>query len=163
MATTSNQGAESSADYVLYSRIWPRMKAILIDGLILAGAFFLAAFVGANVAGSGPTAFVLWALFWVLYDPLLVSRTGGTVGHHVMNLRVVSDSTGRNPSFLRAFFRNIVKGTFGMVSLLAVVGSAQQKAIHDWIGGTTVQARNLQLARSRSFVKVRRHPAGQDE
>ena len=40
-------------DYVLYAKMWPRMKAILIDGFILMGAFLAAALVGANLVGSG--------------------------------------------------------------------------------------------------------------
>jgi len=64
-----------------------------------------------------------------LYDPLMVSRTGGTIGHHLQNLR--------------------------MVSLLAMAGSSRQKAVHDWVAGTTVQARDLQIARLRNFTKVR--------
>ena len=72
-------------DYILYARIWPRMKAILIDALILMGVFLAAALVGANLEGSGAVAFLVWVAFWILYDPLMVSRTGGTIGHHLQN------------------------------------------------------------------------------
>src|SRR4051812_42656966 len=107
-------------DCVLYAKIWPRLKATLIDGFILLGAFFLAAAVGANMTGLGPVAFVVWVAFWVLYDPILVSRTGGTIGHHLMNLRVVSDQTGGAPVLWRALVRNLVKGLFGIWSMLAM-------------------------------------------
>ncbi len=143
-------------DYVLYAKMWPRMKAILIDGFILAGAFLATASVGANLPGYGAIAFVVWVAFWILYDPLMVSRTGGTIGHHVQNLRVVSDRTGGHPSLLVAFMRNVVKGLLGIVSFLAMAGSSRQKALHDWIAGTTVQARDVQLAPLRYFTKVRR-------
>jgi uncharacterized RDD family membrane protein YckC len=152
------EDAESA--YVLYAKIWPRMKAILVDGFVVMGAFLAAALVGANVAGSGGVAFLVWVAFWVLYDPLMVSRTGGTIGHHMQNLRVVSDRTGRSPSLLVAFIRNVAKGLLGMVSLLAMAGSSRQKAIHDWIAGTTVQARDVQFARLRNFTRVRRAPTG---
>lgn len=145
-------------DYILYARVWPRMKALLIDGFILMGAFLVAALVGANLAGSGAVAFLVWFAFWVLYDPLMVARTGGTIGHHVQNLRVVSDRTGRAPSLLAAFVRNLVKGLLGGVSLLGMAGSRRQKAVHDWIAGTTVQARDVELARLRHFTRVRRTP-----
>ena len=154
METTEN--ASLDPDYVLYARIWPRMKAILIDGFVLTGVFLAAAVVGANLAGSGAVAFIVWVAFWILYDPLMVSRTGGTIGHHLQNLRVVSDRTGRHPSLVAAFIRNVVKGVLGLVSLLAMAGSSREKALHDWIAGTTVQARDARLARLRSFTKVRR-------
>jgi uncharacterized RDD family membrane protein YckC len=148
------------ADYLLYARIWPRVKAILIDGVVLSGVFLVAALIGANIAGSGAAAFLVWFAFWVLYDPLMVSRTGGTIGHHLQNLRVVSDRTGRNPSLPLAFVRNVVKTLLGLLSLLAMAASSRHKALHDLIAGTTVQARDLQLVRFRDFTKVRRLPVG---
>lgn len=148
--------SSQSPDYVLYARVWPSMKAILIDAFILMGVFLAAALVGANLAGSGAIAFVIWFAFWVLYDPLMVSRTGGTIGHHVQNLRVVSDDTGRSPSFVTAFIRNILKGFLGGVSLLAMAVSSRQKALHDLMVGTTVQARDARFARLKHFTKVRR-------
>ena len=147
---------ESESAYFLYARIWPRMMAILVDGFVLIGAFVVAALVGANLPGSGGIAFVVWFAFWVLYDPVMVSRTGGTVGHHIQNLRVVSDRTGRPPSLVAAFIRNVVKGLLGVVSLLAMAGSTRQKAIHDLVAGTTVQARDPQFARLGHFTRVRR-------
>ena len=151
-AANVSQGPE----VILYAKIWPRVKAILIDGFILGIAFLVAAIVGANIAGAGAVAFVVWVAFWVVYDPLLVSGTGGTVGHHLQNLRVVSDRTGGNPSLLAAFIRNVVKGLLGTFSLLGMAGSRRQKSIHDWIAGTTVQARDVQMARLRHFTRVRR-------
>lgn len=143
-------------EYVFYARIWPRMKAILIDGFVLAMIFVSAALVGANVTGSGAAAFLVWFAFWVLYDPLMVSRTGGTIGHHLQNLKVVSDRTGRNPSFLTAFIRNLTKGVLGVISLLAMAGSSRKKALHDFIAGTTVQARDVHVARLKHFIKLPR-------
>lgn len=157
------QREDAESVYVLYAKIGPRMKAILIDAFVLMGAFLVAALVGANLAGAGAASFLVWFAFWVLYDPLMVSRTGGTIGHHMQNLRVVSDRTGRSPSLLVAFIRNVVKGLLGGVSLLTMAGSSRQKAIHDLIAGTTVQARDVQLARLRNFTRVRREPTGAGE
>lgn len=153
-ATGSPRPAEEQV--LFYARIWPRVKAMLIDGVVLMGAFLAAALLGANVAGTGAVAFVVWVAFWVLYDPLMVSGTGGTIGHHLQNLKVVSDQTGKNPSFPLAFVRNVVKGIFGMLSLLMMAGSARQKALHDSIARTTVQARDPGLARLRDFTKLPR-------
>jgi uncharacterized RDD family membrane protein YckC len=145
----------AAPEVVHYARVWPRVKAILIDGFILAAAFLVAALLGSRLAGAGPVAFVVWVAVWALYDPLLVSLTGGTVGHHLLNLRVVSDRTGGNPSLPKAFVRNVAKGVLGAVSLLAMALSSRSKALHDWIAGTTVQARDPSLALSRDFTKVR--------
>ena len=149
---------DASPEVVHYARVWPRAKAILIDGFILALAFLVAAIVGSRLAGAGPVAFIAWVAVWALYDPLMVWLTGGTVGHHVMNLRVVSDATGGRPSLPAAFVRNVAKGLLGAVSLLAMAASSRGKALHDWVAGTTVQARDPGAARSRDFMRVRGAP-----
>jgi uncharacterized RDD family membrane protein YckC len=143
-------------EYVFYARIWPRVKAILIDGLVLSAVFLGAAVVGANIKGAGAAAFLVWLTVWVLYDPLMVSRTGGTIGHHLQNLKVVSDRTGRNPSVFAALVRNLFKGLLGILSLLAMAGSSRKKALHDLIAGTTVQARDVHRARLRNFTRMAR-------
>ena len=153
------ESASAASAYLLYAKIWPRMKAILIDGAVVGGAFLVAALVGANLHGSGGVAFLVWFAFWVLYDPLMVSRTGGTIGHHLQNLRVVSDRTGGHPSLIAAFIRNVVKGLLGGLSLLAMMASSRQKAFHDFVAHTTVQARDPQYAPLRHFTRVRRAPA----
>src|SRR5579864_3695825 len=136
MVVDSPETAQRGPEYIFYARPWPRVKAMLIDGLILMGAFVVAALVGANIAGAGAAAFVVWAAFWILYDPLMVWRTGGTIGHHVQNLRVVSDRTGGPPSLVAAVVRNIVKGFFGIFSLLGMAASSRRKALHDLFART---------------------------
>ena len=143
---------------VHYARVWPRAKAVLIDGFILAAAFLVAALVGSRLVGlRGPVsvAFIAWVALWALYDPILVWLTGGTVGHHLQNLRVVSDRTGGRPSLPAAFVRNLAKASLGAVSPLGMTASSRSKALHDWIAGTTVQARDVGAARSRDFTRVR--------
>ena len=55
---------------------------------------------------------------------------------------------------MTALVRNIVKGVFGGLSLLAMAGSARKKALHDFIVGTTVQAKDAHTARLRNFIKL---------
>jgi uncharacterized RDD family membrane protein YckC len=153
-------GADASAaagapDVVLYARLWPRAKAILVDWSIIVAAYLVAGLVGANFRGVGAAAFVVWIAVWVLYDPLMVWLTGGTVGHHLFNLRVVSDRTGGRLSFPAAFVRNLAKTALCAISLLAMAASSRSKALHDWVVGTTVQPRDAGAALSRDFTKVR--------
>jgi uncharacterized RDD family membrane protein YckC len=75
-----------------------------------------------------------------------------------MKAMVVSDYTGRAPSVVTAFIRNVLKGVLGLISLLAMAASSRQKALHDLMVGTTVQARDLRYARLKNFTKVRRSP-----
>ncbi|HVU51681.1 MAG TPA: RDD family protein [Polyangia bacterium] len=156
MATEADAPAAAGVpDVVLYARVWPRVKAILVDWFIIMAAFLIAALVGTHVRGAGAAAFVAWLGVWALYDPLMVWLTGGTVGHHALNLRVVADRTGGRPSLPAALVRNVAKTFFGAVSLLAMAASSRSKALHDWVAGTTVQARDAAGALSRDFTKVR--------
>ncbi len=142
--------------YVLYARVGVRVKAFLVDYFVVLGVFLIAALVGANVAGAGAVTFCVWLAFFVLYDPLTVWRTSGTIGHHLQNLRVVSDRTGRNPSLPAALLRNVAKVLFGVFSFVGMALSLQNKALHDWVAGTTVQIGDEKLARRRDYDRVAR-------
>jgi uncharacterized RDD family membrane protein YckC len=141
-------------EYVCYARVGVRVKAFLIDYFVVLGALLIAALVGANVHGTGAFAFCLWLAFLLLYDPLMVWRTSGTVGHHLQNLRVVSDKTGANPTLPAALLRNLTKTLFGSLSFLAMTFSRRKKTFHDWVAGTTVQIRDQRLARLRDYERV---------
>jgi uncharacterized RDD family membrane protein YckC len=155
MEEKADPASAPAPEVVHYARIWPRVKAILVDAFILSAAFLVAALVGSRVRGAGPVAFIVWFGLWALYDPIMVSVTGGTVGHHLQNLRVVSDRTGGRPSLPAAFVRNVAKVSLWAFSLLAMAFSSRGKALHDWIAGTTVQARDPAAARSRDFSRIR--------
>jgi hypothetical protein len=51
----------------------------------------------------------------VLYEPILVSRIGGTLGHYFNNLRVVDEGDGGNISFLKACARVVIKGLLAVL------------------------------------------------
>jgi uncharacterized RDD family membrane protein YckC len=77
----------------------------IIFMLILAVALMLAV-----SFASDHIARVLGAVVatWLFYEPLLVSLTGGTIGHYLCNIGVVGDQGG-NVSFIKAFARMIIK------------------------------------------------------
>jgi hypothetical protein len=57
----TDENAQTEDQYVFYARVWPRMKALLIDGVVLAAVFLAAAVIGANVTGAGAAAFLVWS------------------------------------------------------------------------------------------------------
>ena len=81
----------------------------------------------------------------LLYEPVLVSFTGGTVGHHLTNLRVVDDRGG-NVSFLKACARMVVKDLLGWCSFVILMATSRNQAIHDLVTRSTVQIRDLAKA-----------------
>jgi uncharacterized RDD family membrane protein YckC len=82
-----------------------------------------------------------WLGFAMLYEPLLVSWRGATLGHAVSGLRVLDRETGRNPGVLRAFARFWLKVTSGPVGLLIMVVSSRSQALHDTTVDTCVGER----------------------
>jgi len=88
----------------------------------------------------------IWALlvFLLLYEPVLVSATGGTLGHRWSNLHVVSERTGGNIGLGMAYVRLFVKGVLGIYSFLSMTLGERPLAIHDMASGSTVQIRDLE-------------------
>jgi uncharacterized RDD family membrane protein YckC len=140
-----------------YARFSRRLRAIFIDWVlalvVIFGAILIAVSVG-NAAFSRILAFVV-ALFFVLYEPLLVSRTGGTVGHWYTNLRVVDDRTGGNLPLRTAFIRAAIKAVLGVYSFVVMMATRRNQAVHDLLTHSTVQIRDTAKAQSHHFITER--------
>ena len=78
----------------------------------------------------------------VLYEPILVSRMGGTLGHYFTNLRVVDDRSGGNIGFARACARVVIKGVLGLYSFVILAATRRNQAVHDLLTRSTVQIRD---------------------
>jgi len=141
----------------LYARFSRRFRGIVIDWAIamavLFGAVMLAVSVE-NVHFSRVLGILVIAAL-LLYEPVLVSFTGGTLGHHLANLRVVDDRSGGNLSFLKACARVVLKGMLGWYSFLILAATRRNQAIHDLLTRSTVQIRDPAKARSGQYITER--------
>jgi hypothetical protein len=90
-----------------------------------------------------------------LYEPVLVSRTGGTIGHYLTNLRVVDEGHGGNVGFLKAVSRYAIKGLIGWFSFLLMAATRRNQAIHDLLTRSTVQIRDPAKAAPGEFITER--------
>lgn len=123
-----------------YPALIQRVKAAIVDAICLFMLMIGFAAVFAAV-GDVPDVVRIMAFVFVfgLYDPILTSRAGGTIGHFVIGIRVKRDrSRSENVSFLRAVLRFIVKVFLGWISLLTVPRSRDKRAIHDMAAGSVV-------------------------
>ena len=127
-----------------YARFSRRLSAMLFDWIIalivIYGAVLLAATVGNDNFSRALGILVIVAL--VLYEPILVSRIGGTLGHSFNNLRVVDEGTGGNIGFLKACARFAIKGVLGLYSFAILAATPRNQAVHDLLTGSTVQIRD---------------------
>lgn len=132
-----------------YASFGGRVRALLTDFTVgMAGllAVVLLAALTTSVPGSGRLAVAALVALAVLYEPVMVWRFGGTVGHRRANLRVVHDATGGNPGLLRAFARFLAKGVLGPLSFTSMALTRRHQAMHDGLTGTTVRIRDLARA-----------------
>ena len=140
---------ESTSSESAYGSFLARFRALLLDSVVMVVAFVLILFSAAatDIAGAGRVAVFGLAALFLLYEPVMVAHWGGTLGHRWANLRVVSENTGGNPGFWRAFFRFIVKSVLGLPSFIFMALTRRHQALHDRVAGTTVRIHDLSSAR----------------
>ena len=140
-----------------YGRFSPRMRAFVIDWIImlllLVGALLVA--IAANSDRIGRIlGFTLVGIF-LLYEPLLVSLAGSTVGHYLTNLRVVDDRTQGNVGLPKAAARLMIKTLLGIYSFITMATTSRHQAVHDLMTRSTVQIRDRSKASSHHYVAER--------
>ena len=119
--------------YQTYPDIISRVKAVLIDALVLILLMYLATLLLAYFEDPKASVRIAVLVFIiVLYDPLFTSIWGGTIGHIINGLRVTRlTDPEKNILFPLAVLRFILKTALGWISLLSVTGDDKKRAIHD--------------------------------
>lgn len=146
-----------------YARFSRRVRAIAID-LIIAWAIIFGALALAITVSSDNFSRVLGftvVAILLLYEPLLVSLTGSTLGHYFTNLRVVDDGGG-NISLLKACARLIIKGLLSWYSFVILAATRRNQALHDVLTRSTVQIRNPSMATPDQYIGERIELAAPD-
>lgn len=125
---------------IAFPSLVSRVKALFID-LIIILIVFTATTLLIDSIGDIPNfakGFILIFMFY-LYDPILISFTGGTLGHKVMKLKVRRyGEPDKKISLGNAFLRFFTKGILGWVSFLTVTANKRKRAIHDWVSRSIV-------------------------
>ena len=148
---------DDGAPEAAYARFPRRLVALVSDGALVMGGF-AALFLAAAASGAEVIVRVLLATFVLvalLYDPVLVSTIGGTLGHRWTNLRVVDDDTGGNLPFGRALVRSLTKTVLGLPSFVFIGLTRRHQALHDLASRSTIQVRDLSVARPYHYVRER--------
>jgi uncharacterized RDD family membrane protein YckC len=134
-----------------YASFTARMRAVVADLVVWSVCLVLIMLIP-DIPGSGRVMELALLALCLLYEPILVWRYGGTIGHRFNRLRVVSDDTGGNPSFPRAFLRFVIKSVLGVVSFMTMAVTARHQAMHDSLTSTTMQIRDPSRVRSYDIV-----------
>ncbi len=139
----------------LYANFPRRLNAISVDTvvvvlfsvLIFSFASFLERVDAARIA-----LVTAWWVVLLFYEPVLVWRLGGTVGHRAMNLRVVDNRSGGNVSLLKAVTRFVLKALLGIFSFLTMNFSRRHQALHDIVTDSSVRIRDRAKARAEHYT-----------
>jgi uncharacterized RDD family membrane protein YckC len=125
---------------IQYGTLINRLKAILIDVLVLVGLCMIATAIFSRIGYVSDTIrMVVFIFIFLLYDPLLTSIFGATIGHLIIGLKIrrAKDIT-RKLIFPMALIRFIIKGTLGFISLMTISTTKKNRAIHDIVAGSVV-------------------------
>ncbi|HSL68997.1 MAG TPA: RDD family protein [Longimicrobiales bacterium] len=156
--TTESQPSSADRPGIPYARFTRRVHALSLDALLYLGAVILM-ILGAPLFASSAVGqrlfFASFVGFMLLYEPVLVTRLGGTLGHGWANLRVVSNRSGANLSFLRALARALVKWLLGWLSFVGMTFTRRHQAIHDLVTDSHVRVRDLSSAESHHYAAER--------
>ncbi|MCE9578432.1 MAG: protein kinase [Deltaproteobacteria bacterium] len=100
--------------------VWVRMMAA---GLDLVACLFLTALV-ANVLPTVEENAILWGTVLV-FMPLAIARWGRTLGRALLEIEVVSVTTGRPPTWRRAMLRTLAE--YGVPALMTVFANDNER------------------------------------
>jgi uncharacterized RDD family membrane protein YckC len=129
---------EARYDEIIFPSLVTRIKAVFIDVLIMLLIFTGSALL-IDVIGDVPDfvkGFILIFMVY-MYDPVLTSFTGSTLGHKIMKLKVRKyHDPDAKISLGYAFLRFLTKGTLGWISFLTVTANKRKRAIHDMVSGS---------------------------
>lgn len=147
-----------------YPRLLRRVRAALIDSVVFVLLFFLwqlgVGFLGDDVHAAWKIAPFVAGL--LIAEPGLVAWTGGTVGHHVMGLRIRDSGTDENVGVVRATLRAALRVILGWVSLVLILVTRRHQAIHDYVSGTVVVLRRPSRLPESERLAERAIPDGYD-
>jgi uncharacterized RDD family membrane protein YckC len=158
---TTPEGAATPDPEPRYATFPRRLNALSVDALILI-VFSVVVFSLLPSGAERPALRLSLAFLWwgtlLLYEPVMVTWFGGTLGHRLLNLRVVDDNTGGNPGLMKALGRFLIKGLLGVASFVSMSFARRHQALHDMMTRSTVQVRDPSKAAPHHYVLDREPP-----
>lgn len=107
-----------NAAAIKYAGFWPRLAALIIDGIILWSFSLLMSFVDIPFLNSMVTT-ILFLLVSVLYKPFLEIMYGATLGKMALRMRVVNEQFGK-AGVSEILLRNIFNLTIAFLRALVM-------------------------------------------
>jgi len=117
-----------------YPGVFLRVKAATIDSIVMIMFMVVATDLFSRFENVPDYArMIAFAFIFILYDPLMVSLFGSTIGHRMSNLKVQRLDNGKKINLGLAIIRFLIKATLGWISFFTVSTNKHRQAIHDSI------------------------------
>jgi uncharacterized RDD family membrane protein YckC len=124
---------------VAYPRLIKRVRAVLIDSVLVPVSVVATLILGDALGVAHPTGKLLLLIGPVfVLEPGLVAITGGTVGHHLQGIRVARIGGESNINIFAATLRFVLKIVLGWLSFIFVLTTARHQAVHDLVARSVV-------------------------
>lgn len=91
----------------------------------------------------------------VVFEPLVVWLTGGSIGHHLSGIKVIDKTTGKNLFLLKGVVRLVIKLLLGFYSMLTMLITKKHQSLHDLLSNSVVVFKNESLAPERYKLEPR--------
>lgn len=128
---------------LLYPRLIKRVRAVLIDSVLIPVVTMTILIIGVSMGVSSPIAKVMLLIFPVfILEPCMLAFTRGTIGHHLVGIKVTKRNGIDKINIFAATVRFLAKLLFGWFSFVFVFTSKKHQAIHDLVAGSIVTHRD---------------------
>lgn len=142
------------SNQVLYATLPRRIKAGIVDGIVVMSLFIIAPLVINSLAGEdiGINGIVMF-IPPLLLEPFLISYLGFTFGQYIFGIQVVRVDTGGKCPLPASFIRYCMKIILGLFSMLYMLFSRKHQAIHDHIANTLVVLSHKRIEQRPEFAQ----------
>lgn len=139
---------------MLYATLPRRIKASIVDGIVLLTLIILSPLIVGSITGkdSGLNALAMFAPP-LLLEPILISYLGFTLGQYVFGIKVVRLDTGGKCPLIASFARYYTKALLGSLSMAYMLFSKKHQAIHDYVAKTLVVLSDKRIDRNPDFAE----------
>lgn len=114
-----------------YPQILDRIKANLIDSLVIVSLMYIISFLLNEMNINNATVKGILFFLIISYEPIMTSKSK-TFGQKLIGIKVRKNTIkGENISILSSYVRYVAKILLGVFSLFAISLNEQKRAIHD--------------------------------
>ena len=138
--TDKEQNSDDPYRDMIFPSLVTRVKALMIDLVVILCIFSLASLIIDKFDQTPIFVRVLIFIFCIyLYEPLLITLYGGTIGHHLVKIGIRKvNHPEKKINLLQASVRFITKYIFGWLSFITVTFNRRKRAIHDMVSRSIV-------------------------